>query len=101
MKEGMGRLPGAGGPPSGGLSAVLPLVRDSAPAGSTWCQQALTKPSGQKCNNPDGRNLVWLGWSGSSLWRRPALLRFQPARPEMTNKHERAMGESAAAPGTS
>lgn len=33
MKEGMGRLPGAGGPPSGGLSpAMLPFARDSAPA---------------------------------------------------------------------
>ena len=33
MKEGMGKLPGAGGAPSGGLSpAMLPLVRVSAPA---------------------------------------------------------------------
>ena len=35
MKEGMGRLPGAGGAPSGGLSpATLPLLRGSAPARS-------------------------------------------------------------------
>ena len=33
MKEGMGRLPGAGGPPSGGLSpATMPFARDSNPA---------------------------------------------------------------------
>ncbi len=62
MKEGMGRLPGAGGAPSGGLSpaTLLPLVRDSAPARGTALLSEFMLCKGMTGPQHQTKSTAWL-----------------------------------------